>query len=230
MKTSEQIIMHLQSLSNHRYKPRFFKVGINDYASHDEFIGVTVPALRAFAKELKQVPMCEIQCLIESKINEHRFLALILLVDLHKQKPAVVYDFYMANLRYVNNWNLVDASAHLIVGSYLLENESTDILVVLANSDILWERRIAIVSTWFFIRLGKFDETIRIAEILLRDSHDLIHKATGWMLREMGKRNESVLCAFLSKHAGIMPRTMLRYAIEKMDAEQKKMWLATKKL
>lgn len=206
----------------------FFKTGPGQYSAHDKFIGVSVPNLRKICKEFRELPQNQIQLLLESAVNEERFLALILLVDQYtrgdeKQKEHI-FRFYLDNLQYVNNWNLVDASAHLIVGAHLL-NGDKDLLLQLAKSQIMWERRVAIVSTWYFIRHHQLEWTLKIAEILLQDSHDLIHKAVGWMLREAGKKEQQVLILFLEKNVKKMPRTMLRYAIEKFPEDQRRKYL-----
>jgi len=210
----------------------FFKTGPGHYAEHDQFIGVTVPALRKIAKDFSMLTRAEIQNLLESKINEERSLALFILVSQYQKAKNPIkdelYQFYLDNLKHVNNWNLVDASAHLIVGAHLI-NGDKEILIRLAKSEILWERRISIVSTWYFIRNDSLEWTFKIAELLLGDTHDLIHKAVGWMLREAGKRNEKQLIAFLEQHAQIMPRTMLRYAIEKFPEQRRKNYLIRRK-
>ena len=211
-----------------RSKTVFFKTGPGEYAEGDEFIGVAVPNLRKIAKSFATLSLEEITCLITSKINEERLLALIILVNQYQKAPPFkqeeLYQFYRDNLHHVNNWNLVDASAHLILGAQL-EAKNKDILLTLAKSEIMWERRIAIVATWAFIRKNELDWTFKIATILLQDSHDLIHKAVGWMLREAGKRDEAKLVDFLEHNAQKMPRTMLRYAIEKFPPPQRKLYL-----
>lgn len=206
----------------------FYKTGAGHYAEHDKFIGVSNPVLRKLAKEFYDLPLKEIQRLIKSSFNEERLLALFILVHQYNKATDIlkeeIFQFYMNNLSHVNNWNLVDASAHLILGAHLFKkNKNT--LLALARSDILWERRIAIVSTWYFIRNDDFKWTIKISKILLHDKHDLIHKAVGWMLREMGKRDQAVLVLFLNQHANHMPRTMLRYAIEKFPEAERKVYL-----
>jgi len=209
----------------------FFKTGVGDYAENDQFIGVTVPKLRSLSKRFLHIPLTDIQELLQSPINEERHLALFILVELYKKnKPEdkeIVYQFYLNNLKHVNNWNLVDSSAHLIIGAHL-QNENKNLLIKLAQSQNIWERRIAIVSTWYFIRNNNFEWTFNIASALLDDTHDLIHKAVGWMLREAGKRNTTALQDFLSLYAPKMPRTMLRYAIEKFSIEQRKNYLLKK--
>ena len=209
----------------------FFKTGVGEYAENDKFIGVPVPRLRIIAKQFCHISHAEIQDLIESRINEERLLVLFIVIDQYQKADDSVksdlYQWYLHNIHQVNNWNLVDASAHLIVGAYL-HNKKRDMLLVLAQSEVMWERRIAIVATWYFIRKNDFEWTMKIAHMLLNDSHDLIHKAVGWMLREVGKRNQNVLVQFLERHACQMPRTMLRYAIEKFSEDQRKSYLAKK--
>ncbi len=211
---------------------RFFKTGAGEYAEHDRFIGVSVPDCRKIAREHYLLPLSDAKKLIRSKFNEERLLALLILVNRYqknKDEQQIIYDFYFDHMNNINNWNLVDASAHLIVGAHLF-NKNKTVLETLAKSSNLWERRIAIVSTWYFIRQNKFEYTVKIAKILLNDQHDLIHKSVGWMLREMGKKNQSTLVNFLEKYAHKMPRTMLRYAIEKFpESERKKYLKITKK-
>jgi 3-methyladenine DNA glycosylase AlkD len=197
---------------------RFFKTGPGQYGEGDRFIGVKVPTARAVAREFKGLSLAEIECLLHSEIHEERLLALVILVgQFEKGDDAIrklIFNFYLSNTRYVNNWDLVDLSAPQIVGGYL-ETRSRTPLNRLATSAGLWERRISIVATHWFIRHGDFGDTTRIAEKLLQDKEDLIHKAVGWMLREVGKRDIAVLEEFLGKHCQVMPRTMLRYAIER---------------
>jgi len=213
-------------------KAIFYKTGPGSYAEHDQFIGVSVPVLRQIAKEFHSITLDELQALLESKINEERLLALIILVNQYQssneQEKEKRFQFYLRQLKHVNNWNLVDASAHLIIGEHLLKRDRK-ILLTLAKSDVLWERRISIVSTWYFIRNDDLDWTFKLAGLLLKDKQDLIHKATGWMLREAGKRDESQLTAFLDQHVDQMPRTMLRYAIEKFDERKRKSYLLKSK-
>ena len=205
----------------------YFKTGVGEYAEHDRFLGVKTGPLRAIAKDYQHLALTQVQELMESPFNEKRLLALYILVN-HYQKEIVdqedCYDFYIKNLPYINNWNLVDASAHWIVGAHLF-NRDKGFLEQLANSNIMWERRVAMVATWYFIRHNSFEWTIRIAERLRNDKHDLIHKAVGWMLREVGKRNLQVLLTYLDQHASCMPRTMLRYSIEKLPAEQRQFYM-----
>lgn len=206
----------------------FYKTAPGEYAAHDQFIGVRVPTLRKIAKQYSHLSLEDIEELLSSLINEERLLALIILANSYKKANIPfkneLYHFYLRNLRYVNNWNLVDASAHLIIGAQLLDSNKESLLA-LAKSEVMWQRRVAIVATWYFIHNNQLDWTFRIAEELLNDTHYLIHKAVGWMLREAGKRDLQKLTHFLSKHAPKMPRTMLRYAIERLPESQRKAYL-----
>ena len=183
------------------------------------------------AREFRDLPLEEIDVLLCSAIHEERMLAVLILTqsllrcDVEHRKR--VYDFYMSRTEQVNNWDLVDTSAPAIVGGYL-KDKSRNPLMRLAKSKSLWERRIAIVATQHFIRLGEFEKTLAISRVLLSDNEDLIHKAVGWMLREVGDRDAAPLVRFLDKHGSVMPRTMLRYAIEHFSTEQRKAWLAMK--
>jgi 3-methyladenine DNA glycosylase AlkD len=212
---------------------RFFKVKPGEYGAHDQFLGVSNPAVRAVAKEVKNDPpsLPEIQLLLDSKFNEERFLGLVVLIDMYNAADEVtqeaIYQFYLSNTRNVNNWNLVDCSAYFIVGPHLL-NKDRSILLTLAASPSLWERRIAIVATNHFIRNKDLEWTYKLAQLLLKDEEDLMHKATGWMLREAGKKDTPSLRVFLDAHAREMPRTMLRYAIEKFDSTTRKHYLSIK--
>lgn len=203
----------------------YFKTGKGEYAEHDQFIGVNVPTLRMIAKEFSDLSLQDIQTLLKSPINEERFLALIVLVNQYKLNPTDgLYNFYLENRSFVNNWNLVDASAHLIVGAHLFEREKSPLLD-LAKSPVLWDRRISMVSTWYFIKQNQCEWTFKLAELFLNDSHDLMHKAVGWMLREAGKKDLPALVCFLNQHKHKMPRTMLRYSIEKFPEDTRKLYL-----
>ena len=222
---------HLQTISDPKFaeqSQRYFKTGPGDYGEGDQFIGVRVPVLRSIAKQHRDLSLADAELLLQSPIHEERLLALLILVIRYdKGREAVrkdVFDLYCRNMRFVNNWDLVDSSAHLLVGPYL-QNRSRRLLHHLAKSKVLWERRIAIMSTFAYIKAGEFDETLKLAETLLHDDHDLIHKAVGWMLREIGNRHREVEEAFLKKHYHHMPRTMLRYAIEKFPEQQRKRYL-----
>jgi 3-methyladenine DNA glycosylase AlkD len=208
---------------------RFFKTGKGEYGEGDQFIGVVVPTQRKIAARFKSLPVADIVRLLHSPIHEERLTALLIMVDHYARGSQAIkrtiYKTYLANASCINNWDLVDLSAPNIVGNHLLNKPGTA-LKRLARSHNLWERRIAIISTLTFIRHGNFSDTLAISEILLRDRHDLIHKAVGWMLREVGKRDRSVLDAFLTRHAARMPRTTLRYAIEKYPEQERKHLLA----
>jgi 3-methyladenine DNA glycosylase AlkD len=223
--TGEAIERRLRSLADAttaEHHLRFFKCGPGQYGEGDAFLGINVPSLRTLSKEFTPIPVAEAVALLQSKWHEARLLALMILVRKYERGDNAmrdeIYRSYIANTHRINNWDLVDASASNIVGAHLLERDRAP-LYDLAKSESLWERRIAIVATQHFIRHDDFDDTFRIAEILLDDRHDLIHKASGWMLREAGKRNQPLLERFLRKHAKRMPRTMLRYAIERFPPE-----------
>jgi 3-methyladenine DNA glycosylase AlkD len=207
---------------------RFFKTGPGQYGEGDQFIGIKVPVTRKVAREFKNLPLAEVECLLHSKIHEERLLALVILVgQFEKGNDATrnsICDFYLANTQHINNWDLVDLSAPQIVGGYL-QNKSRKLLDRLAKSKSLWERRISILSTLWFIRDGDFADTIRIARLLLGDNEDLIHKAVGWMLREVGKMDVVMLEGFLGKHFRVMPRTMLRYAIERFPEKKRSKYM-----
>lgn len=210
----------------------FFKTGKGEYGEGDIFLGVTVPVQRRLAKKYRELPLSEIALLLKNPVHECRLTALEILVMQYekakKRTPAAnqqkIVDFYLKHVKYINNWDLVDATAPYILGDWLLSADR-DILYTFAQSKKLWERRISIISTLAFIRAGDFKDTIKISELLLKDSHDLMHKAVGWMLREVGKRDELVLVRFLNTHAHVMPRTALRYAIEKFPESRRKAYL-----
>lgn len=210
---------------------RFFKTGPGEYGEGEHFIGVKVPVIRKVAKEFKDLPFAEAECLLHSEIHEERLLALVILVGRFQKGDDTtrksIYDLYLANTAHINNWDLVDLSAPQIVGGHL-ETRSRKPLDRLAKSASLWERRISIVATHWFIRQGDLADTIRIAEKLLSDKEDLIHKAVGWMLREVGKRDVAVLEEFLDQHCRVMPRTMLRYAIERFPEKKRLAYLRNK--
>lgn len=221
----------LQKLANSekaKILQRFFKTGKGGYGEGDVFLGVMVPEQRKVAKKYKDLTLKEIQQLLNSKIHEHRLTSLFILVDKYKKADEKtkkkIFDFYLKNKNNINNWDLIDLSAPNIIGDYLLD-KPRDILYKLAKSKSLWERRISILSTAAFIRNGQFDDTLRISEILINDKHDLIHKGVGWMLREVGKRNQAIEERFLKKYYKKMPRTMLRYAIEKLPENKRKFYL-----
>jgi 3-methyladenine DNA glycosylase AlkD len=207
---------------------RFFKTGPGEYGEGDIFLGITVPELRRLATSYQAITLMEVTQLLRSTIHEERLLALLILVrtyargDEHAQKR--IYELYLKNTRYVNNWDLVDASAEHIVGAFLM-GRSKKSLYALARSSDLWERRIAIMATFHFIKRNEFAETLKIARMLLSDKEDLIHKAVGWMLREVGKRHPQTEERFLKEHYKEMPRTMLRYAIERFPEAKRQRYL-----
>ena len=199
--------------------PRFFKTGKGQYGEGDMFLGVTVPNIREVAKEFKDVNFNVIEELIHSPWHEMRMCALLILVNNSKKYVTKeTFDFYLSQTSHINNWDLVDLSAPQIVGQYLLD-KNRDILYKLAESNLLWDNRIAIVSTLTFIRNNDLDDTYKLSLKMMNHKHDLMHKAIGWMLREAGKRNTKRLYDFVMEHKSVMPRTMLRYSIEKFDKE-----------
>ncbi len=230
--TVADIRVQVRELSDPRvaeHSQRFFKTGPGEYGEGDTFVGVRVPALRRLAQQHRGVSLRVAERLLQSPIHEERLLALFILVKRYEHSNATgrkeVFDLYQRNMRFVNSWDLVDSSAHKIIGDFL-RNRSRRLLRRLAKSGVLWERRIAIISTMAYINDGEFGETFKIAEELLRDDEDLIHKAVGWMLREIGNRDRKVEEAFLKKHYKAMPRTMLRYAIEKLPETKRRRFLA----
>jgi 3-methyladenine DNA glycosylase AlkD len=207
---------------------RYFKTGPGEYGEGDVFVGLKVPQVRALVKEFADLPLAETKKLLKSKIHEERLFALLMLVrrfekgdDAEKKR---MYELYLKHTRHVNNWDLVDLSSHHIVGEYL-ENRSRRPLYRLAKSRSVWQRRIAIISTAHFIQKGDFTDALGVGRLLLGDEHDLIHKAVGWMLREVGKRDRAAEESFLKKHYRKMPRTMLRYAIERFPESLRKRYL-----
>lgn len=206
----------------------FFKTGKGQYGFGDIFYGVTVPEQRKIAKLYAELSASEIVKLLRSKVHECRLTALFVLVDQYKRGDAKkrwkIARLYLANRKYVNNWDLVDSSAPYILGHHFL-NKTKKVLYKLALSKNLWDKRIAIISTFAFIRADKYEDTIKISKLLLADEHDLIHKAVGWMLREVGNRSMKTETRFLDKYAAIMSRTMLRYAIEKFPEVKRKHYL-----
>jgi 3-methyladenine DNA glycosylase AlkD len=219
---------HLASPKDAAFLQRFFKTGPGEYGEGDRFLGIRVPVLRKLAREARDTSLDQIVRLLHSPFHEARMLALLILAGRMPGAAADVrtqiYDAYLANTAHINNWDLVDVTSPHVVGAYLADRDRR-VLDRLARSRSLWERRIAIVSTHWFIRHGEFDDTLHIARLLLRDGHDLIHKAVGWMLREVGKRDASALHGFLREHCRQMPRTMLRYAIERLPLRSRRAYL-----
>jgi 3-methyladenine DNA glycosylase AlkD len=232
--TAAEIHTKLQQLANPdkaAIMQRFFKTGPGEYGEGDVFLGVNVPVLRAMVKEYQAIPFAEAEALLHSDIHEERALALMLWVRLYTKgslgQKELIFQRYLANTDWINNWDLVDGSASHIVGTHLLTRDR-GILYRLAKSNSLWERRIAIIATHHFIRHHDFADTMKIAALLLGDREDLMHKATGWMLREVGQRDLPTEEMFLEQYAHRMPRTMLRYAIEKFQESKRKFWLTRK--
>ena len=220
------MIKELKQLADSEKKEvlqRFFKTGKGQYGEGDVFIGVTVPKIRLLAKKYKDVSLDQVQKLLKNKIHEVRLLGLIILT--YKKLDKNIYDLYLKNTQYVNNWDLVDLTAHKIVGQYL-EDKDRKVLYKLAKASNLWEKRIAMISCWGYIRNNDFEDALKIAEILLNDDHDLIHKAVGWMIREIGKKEQDTAERFLLKYRKVMSRTTLRYAIERFDEKKRKFYMS----
>jgi len=207
----------------------FFKTGKGEYGEGDVFLGIKVPVQRQIAKKYSTLSLADLENLLSSKIHEYRLTALLILVEKYQKSPEKeqkqIFNLYLKNTKYINNWDLVDLSAPKIVGTYLLTHQNRKILYQLAHSRNLWEKRIAVLATLSFIKEGQFSDSLKISQILLHDNHDLIHKAVGWMLREVGKKDLKKEEEFLNKHYQTMPRTMLRYAIEKFPEAKRKFYL-----
>lgn len=228
------LVSDLQKLKNPtkaKILARFFKTGLGQYGEGDQFWGIVVPLQRTVAKNYTELSLSEIQKLLNSKIHEFRLTALFVLIDKYNKavkmaERAKIVDFYLKNTKNINNWDLVDLSAPKILGVHLANGEGdVKILYQLAISDNLWEKRIAILSTFSFIRQNNFKHTLKISKMLLDDPHDLMHKAVGWMLREVGKRDQKIEKDFLEKYYKKMPRTMLRYAIEKFAPAEREYFM-----
>jgi 3-methyladenine DNA glycosylase AlkD len=229
MKAADDVRKELKSMADPdkaAILQRFFKTGLGQYGEGDIFIGVMVPQSRQVAKKFSQLPLGEVRTLLYSCIHEERLVALLILARRYssasssREKEEIV-KFYLDHIKQVNNWDLVDLSAPNILGAELVYRDRR-LLYRLAGSENVWERRIAILATHHFIRNGDFSDTLKIAEMLLHDRHDLIHKAAGWMLREVGKRDAAAEETFLEKHYSVMPRTMLRYAIERLPESKRR--------
>ena len=224
---TKTITSELQALSNAEKReifPKFFKAGKGEYGEGDRFLGVTVPNIRAIAKLHKDISIEEIRDLIQSEWHEVRLCALIIMVEKSKKKDEALrqqlFELYLSQTDRINNWDLVDLSCRFIIGEYLLD-KSRDILYQLAQSPLLWDNRIAIVSTYAFIRKGQLEDTYALSDLMMQHPHDLMHKAIGWMLREAGKRDSERLYDYVMSHRADMPRTMLRYAIEKFSPKER---------
>lgn len=229
--TVQKILSRIEDLSDSqraRDLQRYFKTGPGEYGEGDIFAGLRVPQIRKLAKEYQFVPLSTAIQLLQSPIHEVRLLALLIMVRAYNQGDEFsrkeIYRTYLQNTRFINNWDLVDLSAYHIVGAHL-STMSDDPLHAMAMSDLLWDRRISIMATFHFIKKGQFSTALSIAKLLLQDQEDLIHKAVGWMLREIGKRNQTVEESFLKAHHKTMPRTMLRYAIEKFPEDLRQRYL-----
>lgn len=225
--TAKDIQLELTEYSTPQKKeflPYFFKTGEGQYGEGDKFLGVVVPDTRKVAKKYKELPFSEIENLLNNEFHECRLCALLILVERFKKASEEdrkkIFEFYLSHTNRINNWDLVDLSAKYIVGEYLIDKDRS-VLYDLVKSQLLWDQRIAIVSTYAFIRRGDLYDTFLLSEKLLEHKHDLMHKATGWMLREMGKKDLNMLRAFLDNHHKQMPRTMLRYSIEKLDKSER---------
>ena len=224
---TKTITNELQALSDAEKReifPKFFKASKGEYGEGDRFLGVTVPNIRAIAKLHKDISIEEIWELIQSEWHEVRLCALIIMVEKSKKKDEALrkelFNLYLSQTKRINNWDLVDLSCRFIIGEYLLD-KSRDILYQLAQSPLLWDNRIAIVSTYAFIRKGQLEDTYALSDLMMQHPHDLMHKAIGWMLREAGKRNPERLYDYVMSHRADMPRTMLRYAIEKFSPKER---------
>ena len=224
---TKTITNKLQALSDAEKReifPKFFKAGKGEYGEGDRFLGVTVPNIRAIAKLHKDISIEEIRELLQSEWHEVRLCALIIMVEKSKKKDEALrkelFNLYLSQTKRINNWDLVDLSCRFIIGKYLLD-KSRDILYHLAQSPLLWDNRIAIVSTYAFIRKGQLEDTYALSDLMMHHPHDLMHKAIGWMLREAGKRDSERLYDYVMSHRADMPRTMLRYAIEKFSPKER---------
>ncbi len=211
------------------HSQRFFKTGPGEYGEGDRFLGIRVPVLRKQTAAFAAMPLSQVLSLLRSRYHEERLFALLLMVRQYSKSndagKTKIYEKYLENTGYINNWDLVDTSAHAIVGAYLFERDREP-LFQLARSESLWERRIAIIATYFMIKRDDLADTLAISEVLLKDTHDLIHKAVGWMLRELGNRDLEREKQFLDRHAAVMPRTMLRYAIERFPNDERRAYLS----
>lgn len=224
----QKVLFKLGDAERARHSARYFKTGPGEYAEGDRFLGLRMPEIRKQASRFRTLEPAETLKLLHSAIHEERMLALLILVEQYRrgseQEKGGIYKLYLANTPCINNWDLVDCSAHKIVGPWL-ESRSKQPLYKLAKSSLLWERRIAVLACFHFIRLKEFEDVFKISDLLLQDKHDLIHKAVGWMLREVGNRDHAAEVAYLLPRYHNMPRTMLRYAIEKFPEQERQSFL-----
>jgi len=231
MSDYEQIIADFRKQADPEHASRlqgFFKTGKGEYGEGDVFLGLRVPDQRKIAKKYRELPIPDVLRLIQSGIHEHRLFALFILTEQFNRGDEEVrrqiVELYLRNTAYVNNWDIVDSSAHKILGAWLID-KPRDVLYTLAESESLWEKRISIISTFAFINKGDFEDALALAEKLVSDEHDLIHKASGWVIREVGKKDQQALEGFLLRHYKTMPRTMLRYAIERLPEDRRKFFM-----
>ncbi len=229
--TARHVSETLKDLANPtiaEHSQRFFKTGKRQYGEGDIFLGIRVPVLRTQARKFRDLPLKQVRSFMKSAFHEERLCALLILVlkftKGDEQERTAIYSLYVKNTKYINNWDLVDSSAHQIVGGYLVDKDKR-LLDTFAQSKSLWKRRIAIIATYNFIKKDQYKDALSISKSLLKDDEDLIHKAVGWMLREIGKRDLAAEKAFLLNHYKQMPRTMLRYAIEKFPERERKRYL-----
>lgn len=231
-----QVTARLEAIADSeiaKHSARYFKTGPGEYGEGDRFRGIRVPALRKLVKEYRALSHADVLTMLHASWHEDRLLALLIWIEQYRRgddtRKCLIFDDYLANTTYINNWDLIDSSAPKIVGAQLFAQEEyrtpNALLTTLAKSSSLWERRIAIMSTMYFIQNGEYAETLRLADLLLHDDQDLIHKAVGWMLREVGEREIATEEAFLLPHYNTMPRTMLRYAIEKFPEARRQAYL-----
>ncbi|MBA7625243.1 hypothetical protein ES703_32669 [subsurface metagenome] len=231
MSFQEQVKAELKKLSDPEHATKlqgFFKTDKGEYGEGDIFLGVRVPDQRRIAKKYKNIPLTDVIELLQSGIHEHRLTALFILTEQFnkgdEETRRRIVDMYLGNTAYVNNWDLVDSSAHKILGEWLVD-KPREVLYEMAESESLWERRISIISTFAFTNRGDLTDALALAKALIEDGHDLIHKASGWVLREVGKKDQSALETFLLEHYQKMPRTMLRYAIERLPEERRRFYM-----
>lgn len=224
----QQELIQLANPQQQAILQRFFKTGVGEYGAGDVFLGIKVPVQRQLAKKYQNLPLSDIETLLQSHYHEYRFTALILLTTRYlksdESTKIAIFNSYLKHIDSVNHWDLVDLSAPAIIGQHLLDKPRW-LLYQLVQTDHLWHKRIAMVATLTFIKQGEFAETLQLAEHLLHEQHGLLHKASGWMLREVGKRDTVVLENFLQRFHHAMPRTMLRYAIEKFDEQRRNFYL-----
>lgn len=227
--TVQQELQRLGNREKAALLSRYFKTGKGEYGEGDVFLGLTVPQQRVIAKKYRDLPLSDVEDLLHNNIHEYRLTALLILCAKYKKASAIeqkkIVDIYVRNTKHINNWDLVDLSSHVILGLYLID-KPRDMLYTFVRSSDVWRKRIAVITTFAFIRNNDFGDSFALAEILLNDSHDLIHKAVGWILREVGKRDLGAEEAFLQRHYRIMPRTMLRYAVEKFSPAKRAQYLS----